>query len=68
TSTETLRGPGITGAEEYTVLDRAGRLQLPRDYVERYGLSGRVRLTGEPDHVGVWPDRTEQPPAPDPST
>ncbi|WP_435861264.1 ABC transporter ATP-binding protein [Streptomyces tauricus] len=58
TSTETLRGPGGGGAEEYTVLDRAGRLQLPRDHVERYGLRGRVRLTAEPDHVGVWPDRT----------
>jgi putative ABC transport system ATP-binding protein len=69
TSTETLREPGSGGgAEEYTVLDRAGRLQLPRDYVERYGLSGRVRLTGEPDHVGVWPDRTEHPPDPGPST
>ncbi|MPY60863.1 ABC transporter ATP-binding protein [Streptomyces spongiae] len=56
TSTETLRGPGGTAAEEYTVLDRAGRLQLPRDYVDRYGLRGRVRLTAEPDHVGVWPD------------
>ncbi|WP_419665044.1 ABC transporter ATP-binding protein [Streptomyces sp. 2-1] len=66
TSTETLRGPGGGGAEEYTVLDRAGRLQLPRDYVERYGLSGRVRLTEEPDHVGVWPDRTEQAPDPGP--
>jgi putative ABC transport system ATP-binding protein len=68
TSTETLRGPGGGGTEEYTVLDRAGRLQLPRDYVERYGLSGRVRLTEEPDHVGVWPDRTEHPPAADPAS
>lgn len=57
TSTETLRGPGAAASEEFTVLDRAGRLQLPRDYVERYGLRGRVRLTPEPDHVGVWPDR-----------
>jgi ABC-type lipoprotein export system ATPase subunit len=56
TSTETLRGPGGAGAEEFTVLDRAGRLQLPRDYVDRYGLRGRVRLTAEPDHVGIWPD------------
>lgn len=23
---------------------------------DRYGLRGRVRLTAEPDHVGVWPD------------
>jgi ABC-type lipoprotein export system ATPase subunit len=55
TATETLRGHA--GAEEFTVLDRTGRLQLPRDYVERYGLRGRVRLTTEPDHLGIWPDR-----------
>ncbi|MER7174367.1 ABC transporter ATP-binding protein [Streptomyces mesophilus] len=54
TSTETLRGGEREFAEEFTVLDRAGRLQLPREYVERYGLQGRVRLTGESDHVGVW--------------
>ncbi|MEV6753426.1 ABC transporter ATP-binding protein [Streptomyces sp. NPDC051214] len=60
TATETLRERGGAG-EEFTVLDRAGRLQLPRDYVERYGLRGRVRLTEEPDHIGVWgegPDST----------
>ncbi|WP_425580450.1 ABC transporter ATP-binding protein [Streptomyces thermocarboxydovorans] len=57
TSTETLRGPDADTSEEFTVLDRAGRLQLPRDDVERYGLRGRVRLTPEPDHVGVWPGR-----------
>ncbi|MFH8732884.1 MULTISPECIES: hypothetical protein [unclassified Streptomyces] len=58
TSTETLRERGGEG-EEFTVLDRAGRLRLPRDYVERYGLRGRVRLTGEAGHVGVWPDRDD---------
>jgi ABC-type lipoprotein export system ATPase subunit len=64
TATEVLRpgaggaedgGPGV--AEEYAVLDRVGRLQLPREYTERYGLRRRVRLTAEPDHIGVWPDR-----------
>jgi ABC-type lipoprotein export system ATPase subunit len=61
TSTETLRAAAGAAAEEFTVLDRAGRLQLPRDYVERYGLRGRVRLTAEPDHVGVWPDNKDRP-------
>ena len=61
TSAEVLRP--ATGAaageqgEEYAVLDRAGRLQLPREYTERYGLRRRVRLTAEDDHIGVWPDR-----------
>ena len=43
-------------AEEYAVLDRAGRLQLPRAHVEALELRDRVRLDLEDDHVGVWPD------------
>jgi putative ABC transport system ATP-binding protein len=64
TSTETLRRRAIsqTGdhhviSEEYAVLDRVGRLQLPRAHVETLGLKRRVRLALEPDHIGVWPDR-----------
>ncbi|MEO3850055.1 ATP-binding cassette domain-containing protein [Streptomyces sp. B8F3] len=53
TAAETLRDEELTAAE-YAVLDRVGRLQLPREYVERYGLRRRVRLTAERDHVGVW--------------
>ena len=45
-------------ATEYAVLDRAGRLQLPRAHVEALGLEKRVRLELEEDHIGVWPDRT----------
>ena len=45
-------------ATEYAVLDRAGRLQLPRAHVEALGLERRVRLELEDDHIGVWPDRT----------
>ncbi|MER5957897.1 hypothetical protein [Streptomyces sp. NPDC001893] len=59
TSTETLRERGGEG-EEFTVLDRAGGFQLPWDRVERYGPRGRVRLTGEAGHVGVWPDRDDR--------
>jgi energy-coupling factor transporter ATP-binding protein EcfA2 len=43
-------------AEEYAVLDRAGRLQLPADFRRTLGLRDRVRLELESDHVGVWPD------------
>ncbi|WP_426592875.1 ABC transporter ATP-binding protein [Cellulomonas sp. McL0617] len=45
-------------AEEFAVLDRAGRLQLPREYREALDLVGRVRLTLEESHVSVWPGRT----------
>jgi len=47
-------------AEEYAMLDRAGRLQLPADYRKALGLRSRVRLDLESDHVGVWPDRASQ--------
>jgi ABC-type lipoprotein export system ATPase subunit len=64
TSTETLRRAELdeTGehriiAEEFALLDRVGRLQLPREYVETLELERRVRLALERDHVGVWPDR-----------
>jgi putative ABC transport system ATP-binding protein len=58
TATEVLRpSAGTAGSgEEYAVLDRVGRLQLPREYTERYGLRRRVRLTTEQDHIGVWAD------------
>jgi ABC-type lipoprotein export system ATPase subunit len=44
-------------AVEYAVLDRAGRLQLPREMTEPLGMQDLVRLESEPDHIGVWPDR-----------
>jgi ABC-type lipoprotein export system ATPase subunit len=63
TSTETLRhdaadehGNVAQHAVEYAVLDRAGRLQLPREMTEPLGMRGRVRLEAEPDHIGVWPN------------
>ena len=43
-------------AEEFAVLDRVGRLQLPHDYVEALELERRVRLTLDEDHINVWPD------------
>jgi ABC-type lipoprotein export system ATPase subunit len=64
TATETLRRAAVSEAgehhlvaEEYAVLDRVGRLQLPRDYVDALGLRRRVRLVLEDDHITVWPDR-----------
>ncbi|HEX6286273.1 MAG TPA: ABC transporter ATP-binding protein [Acidimicrobiia bacterium] len=66
TSSEVLRrteigtgGEETTIAEEFVVLDRAGRLQLPHEYVDALELERRVRLTLDPDHINVWPDREE---------
>jgi ABC-type lipoprotein export system ATPase subunit len=43
-------------ADEYAVLDRAGRLQLPREFTSALEMKDRVRLALEADHIGVWPD------------
>jgi putative ABC transport system ATP-binding protein len=43
-------------AQEYALLDRAGRMQLPRAYVHALDLRSRVRLDLEPDHVAVRRD------------
>jgi hypothetical protein len=64
TSTETLRRRDTSSegghfmSEEYAVLDRVGRLQLPHAYMEALGLERRVRLSLEADHITVWPDHT----------
>ena len=62
TATETLRhgdadaSGALSHAVEYAVLDRAGRLQLPREMTEALNMRDRVRLESEVDHIGVWPD------------
>ncbi|PSK96635.1 ABC-type lipoprotein export system ATPase subunit [Haloactinopolyspora alba] len=66
TSSEVRRRTELTAegherivAEEYAVLDRAGRVQIPREFVDQLGLRDRVRLELEPDHVGMWPSGQE---------
>ncbi|UFU07792.1 ABC transporter ATP-binding protein [Ruania halotolerans] len=65
TSTEVVRrretgrdGAERHVAEEFAVLDRVGRMQLPQDFVAALDLKHRVRLALESDHVGVWRDHT----------
>jgi ABC-type lipoprotein export system ATPase subunit len=55
-TTVDARGQEAHVAQEYSVLDRAGRLQIPRDFIESLGMRDRVLLALQPDHVGVWPD------------
>ena len=40
---------------EYTVLDPAGRLQVPEEYRERYGIGRRVTLEALPDGIVIRP-------------
>jgi putative ABC transport system ATP-binding protein len=65
TSSEVLRrtttaanGDAEVIAEEYAVMDRAGRVQVPKDYREALALTRRVVLALEADHVTVRPDPT----------
>jgi ABC-type lipoprotein export system ATPase subunit len=63
TSSETLRqatageeGDTTHHTVEYAVMDRTGRVQLPREMTESLGMANRVRLEATEDHIGVWPD------------
>lgn len=42
-------------ADELVILDRAGRLQLPRAHVEKLGLHDRVRVHLEADSIRITP-------------
>lgn len=68
TSSEVLRRAATTAdgdvgmvAEEYAVMDRAGRVQVPREYREALALTRRVRLALEADHVAIRPDPADRP-------
>ncbi|GAA4714314.1 ABC transporter ATP-binding protein [Phytohabitans rumicis] len=41
--------------EEYALLDRAGRMQLPASFVNTLELRERVKLNLEPDHIEIRP-------------
>ena len=62
TASETLRNHhedaigGRPSVVEYALVDRVGRVQLPRDMLDALAIRERVRLEAEPDHIGVWPD------------
>lgn len=62
TSTETVRRAAVEGEvvgeqthEEFTVMDAAGRIQIPRDYLEKLGMVRRVRVEMEDGRIVVKP-------------
>jgi ABC-type lipoprotein export system ATPase subunit len=63
-SVEVLRRRDENGValseEEFTLLDRAGRLQVPPKYIEALGLKDRVRLHLHGDHVRVYPHESKR--------
>jgi ABC-type lipoprotein export system ATPase subunit len=68
TSLEAVRGPKALqpeaepqeAYEEFVVLDGVGRLQIPREYVDKLRLKGRVKVLLEEDHVTVWPEESNR--------
>ncbi len=48
--------------QEFVMLDRAGRLQLPHEFVEALALKRRVRVVLEDDHIVVRPQEQDIPP------
>ena len=62
-STEIIRTRDSAGTtlteDEYVLLDRAGRIQLPKDYINSLELKDRVRLHLSMDHVRVYPQQPE---------
>jgi ABC-type lipoprotein export system ATPase subunit len=61
TSTEIIRRAQFArgeadGADEFAVVDRSGRLQIPREYVDELAIGRRARVTLRDDHVEVRPE------------
>lgn len=63
-STEVLRRRDESGIalteEEFAVLDRTGRLQLPQAYMDALQMENLVRLRLEDDHIGIYPGSEER--------
>ena len=59
-STRAQAGPGGHRSEEWVIVDKSGRLQLPPPLVEKLGLIGRARVHVADDHLQIWPDKKEE--------
>ncbi len=66
-STESFRRVRFQGREafvyheEYAVVDRSGRLQIPRENLERLAIGERARLRVEGNHVEVYSESARLP-------
>ncbi len=47
---------GSIQEEEWVILDRAGRLQMPQPYIDTLAMKDRVKLRLEASHISVWPE------------
>ena len=58
--------------DEFALVDRSGRVQIPREFAEQLGLGARARLSFQGDHVevragGIADEATDEVAAPGPS-
>ena len=54
-SSPTFQQPGSTTEEEFLVVDRAGRLQLPPEYAEKFRQGGLAKFQLDGGHVTITP-------------
>ena len=45
--------------EEMVIVDRAGRLQIPREYLEQLGIAGRAKVDLEDGRIVITPPEKE---------
>ncbi len=57
----TFQRPGAAVHQEYLVVDRVGRLQLPREYVDRLRLKGLASANLDGDQVTIAPAQQPKP-------
>jgi ABC-type lipoprotein export system ATPase subunit len=61
-STESFRRIRFQGRDayvyhdEFAVVDRTGRLQVSREYLEAFGIGERARVRLEGDHIAIYPE------------
>ncbi|MEZ4503763.1 MAG: ABC transporter ATP-binding protein [Dehalococcoidia bacterium] len=65
TSTEIVRHAAFSRGqgeiiEEFAVVDRSGRLQIPREHLDALGIGERARVELSDDHVEVRPEAEEE--------
>ena len=60
-SNPSFQRPGATTEEEFLVVDRAGRLQLPPEYAEKFRQGGLAKFQLEGDQVTITPAARRRP-------
>jgi ABC-type lipoprotein export system ATPase subunit len=63
TSFERVRrkaGDLVVGHDEYVMVDKVGRMQLPPELLERLEIAGRARVHLAEDHLEIWPTEDDK--------